>query len=350
MKGKRSIEYFLGANTFSGFYSLYDGFTDPTEGNYTWYIKGGPGSGKSSFMRQAASAAEQKGYTVEYILCSGDPSSLDGICIKEMKTAYVDATAPHVQEPALPGAAGRYIDLTQFYIDNARFDSTRIASLYRLYRKEYERAYDFLGAAELCLTERIMGAPGVNDLDRIRSLVNTTADRLIPQGEGYTEKKRFISAYTPMGKKQCIGTLLKTGKIQYIHSNAGFVDPFISCMAEDCRVRGQAFILLPDPLRPEYLEGIQIPGAKLSFLASDKNRSGVLDLDGTIRSDPEAAAGEEIRTRISLCSALIRQAEKHLKKAGDFHKELEDEYHPYIDFQALQRFTEEHIRKNFIND
>ena len=42
--------YFLGANTASGFRSLYGGFCRGA-GDYLRIVKGGPGTGKSGFMR-----------------------------------------------------------------------------------------------------------------------------------------------------------------------------------------------------------------------------------------------------------------------------------------------------------
>ena len=83
MEQKISRQFFLGANTGAGFVSLYPEFTNPGKGSFFWYIKGGPGNGKSTLMRRAAERAESAGLTVETILCSGDPDSLDGIFIPE---------------------------------------------------------------------------------------------------------------------------------------------------------------------------------------------------------------------------------------------------------------------------
>ena len=70
--------YFLGANTASGFLSLYDGFCRG-EGDYLRIVKGGPGTGKSGFMRAIGREAAKRGLDVEYVRCSGDPASLDGV-------------------------------------------------------------------------------------------------------------------------------------------------------------------------------------------------------------------------------------------------------------------------------
>ena len=38
--------------------------------------------------------AEEAGLETEYILCSGDPGSLDAVVIPALKAAVVDGTAP----------------------------------------------------------------------------------------------------------------------------------------------------------------------------------------------------------------------------------------------------------------
>lgn len=94
-----SLSYFLGANSCRGFYSLYDDMVSLPEIERLFIIKGGPGCGKSTFMKTIASAAENLGLNVERVLCSGDPSSLDGIYIPDRHLAYVDGTAPHAAVP-----------------------------------------------------------------------------------------------------------------------------------------------------------------------------------------------------------------------------------------------------------
>ena len=73
--------YFLGANACSGFYSGFDAFASEAATEKLFIIKGGPGCGKSGFMRSIASALLDRGLEVEVFLCSGDPDSLDGIYV-----------------------------------------------------------------------------------------------------------------------------------------------------------------------------------------------------------------------------------------------------------------------------
>lgn len=107
--------YFLGANGPDGFHSLYREFCPPDSGNFLWVIKGGPGCGKSTFMRMIGKAAEDAGLDVEYALCSSDPASLDGVLIPGWHVAYLDGTAPHTMDVDFPAASGAYLDLGSFY-------------------------------------------------------------------------------------------------------------------------------------------------------------------------------------------------------------------------------------------
>src|SRR5699024_5830701 len=147
MEKQQTTRWFLGANSAEGFRSLYEDFCRG-EGDFLRIIKGGPGCGKSSFMRHIGEAAEKKGLEVEYILCSGDPDSLDGVYIPALRLGYADGTAPHILDPACFGAGGDYLNLGAF-CDTARSrgEAARLEGLTAAYRAHYARAYSLLAAA-----------------------------------------------------------------------------------------------------------------------------------------------------------------------------------------------------------
>ena len=89
-----NIQYFLGANSPTGFYSLYDHLISPEEARAIYILKGGPGCGKSTLMRKIGAWAQEAGLETEYIICSGDPDSLDAVILPEKGVAIVDGTAP----------------------------------------------------------------------------------------------------------------------------------------------------------------------------------------------------------------------------------------------------------------
>ena len=141
--------YFIGANTGEGFVSCYDEFCPPESGVFLWVIKGGPGCGKSSFMKAIGRAAEQAGLDVDYVLCSGDPASVDGVFVPAWGVGYVDGTAPHVREVPYPAASGAYLDLGQFYRrDELAPKLPALMALSARYRAHYARAYEELQQAK----------------------------------------------------------------------------------------------------------------------------------------------------------------------------------------------------------
>ncbi len=58
---------FAGNNTAVGFYSYFDYLFNPEELDRIYILKGGPGVGKSSFMKKFAAKMLEKNYPVEYI-------------------------------------------------------------------------------------------------------------------------------------------------------------------------------------------------------------------------------------------------------------------------------------------
>ena len=64
MQAEAKVCFYLGANSPTGFYSLYDQLLEPEQAETIYILKGGPGCGKSSLMRRVAQAMEEKGASV----------------------------------------------------------------------------------------------------------------------------------------------------------------------------------------------------------------------------------------------------------------------------------------------
>ena len=94
----KPVYFFLGANSEEGFFSLYDQLLGGRLDDLM-ILKGGPGCGKSTFMRRVGAAMERAGERVVYINCSGDPDSLDAAIFLDRNAAIVDGTSPHAAAP-----------------------------------------------------------------------------------------------------------------------------------------------------------------------------------------------------------------------------------------------------------
>ena len=151
VEGKEPVRpaYFAAMNGRGGFTSFFEEifFCDSIKKRYI--IKGGPGTGKSSFMKRAALRAETGGAAVEYYYCSSDTSSLDGIVI-DSRIVLLDGTAPHCYDTALPGAIDEIVNLGEFW-RSAELErrGAEIAELSGRKKRAYASAYGFLrGAGE----------------------------------------------------------------------------------------------------------------------------------------------------------------------------------------------------------
>ncbi|HHW41108.1 MAG TPA: ATPase [Syntrophomonadaceae bacterium] len=92
-KGKVKM-VFPGGNTCLGFYSFYDNIIEP-DAKRIFVIKGGPGTGKSTFMRRIGEDLRDRGYDIELHCCSSDNDSLDAVVAPALGVALIDGTAPH---------------------------------------------------------------------------------------------------------------------------------------------------------------------------------------------------------------------------------------------------------------
>ncbi len=91
---------FFGSATING---SIDYINLLSAGTKRYFIKGRPGTGKSTFLKKVASAACDRGFHAECYHCSFDPDSFDMVVIRELNLCLFDATAPHEYDPSLPG-------------------------------------------------------------------------------------------------------------------------------------------------------------------------------------------------------------------------------------------------------
>lgn len=151
-KGK-TRKLFPGGNTAKGFYSFFQYILGD---NYTkrFILKGGPGVGKSTFMRGIGDYMLEHGFDVEEYHCPTDPDSLDAISIPKIGVALLDGTAPHIIEPQNPGITDDIVWLGDFW-DGARLLESKdeIIKLRKKASKLFEIAFSHLKEAGIAYDE-----------------------------------------------------------------------------------------------------------------------------------------------------------------------------------------------------
>ena len=89
------VRRFFGALTPGG---IHDFIPELTAGLKRYLIKGRPGSGKSTLMKEVMKKAVELGYDVDVYHCSLDVKSLDMVVVPELHFCLFDATSPHEYE------------------------------------------------------------------------------------------------------------------------------------------------------------------------------------------------------------------------------------------------------------
>ena len=63
------------------------------------FIKGRPGTGKSTFLKKLSKSLIDNGFDVEEYYCSFDKESLEMVISRELSFAVFDSTSPHEKFP-----------------------------------------------------------------------------------------------------------------------------------------------------------------------------------------------------------------------------------------------------------
>ena len=345
--------YFLGANTGAGYCSFFSHFLRQP-GRCVHILKGGPGCGKSTFLRRVGERAQQLGLHTVYLHCSGDPGSLDGVFFPETNTGYLDGTAPHVCDPVLFGITGDYLDLGAF-CRTKLLDTERIRQLSMDCPLFYRRAYEYLAAAAALDARKQPGLLFPEDRAAARRRAAGTALREF----GAVKKdavpgrfeKRFLRAITCEGRAAFPQTVEALAERVYLLDNdCGLAEDYLRVIREHALRRGLTLIVCPDPLLPERTEAVLVPDLHLAFLTADAELPCPHAAVRHIRLDaiPDSARLRALRTRMRADKRLQQQAIdaaiRQLQAAKLLHDELEAVYQPCMDFDALTAFTDQHLQ------
>lgn len=345
------IQYFLGGNTPSGFYSLYHQLSDPHRVRSLYILKGGAGCGKSSLMKRIARHGEAAGLEAERILCSGDPDSLDAVIFPALSAAVVDGTSPHVVEADYAGAVERYVDLSRFY-DRAALQPLRedIIAATGEYKGCYKRVYRCLGAAGELLRDRgdLVSSELVRQklAKRARGIIS----REIKKGteaEGALSQ-RFLTAITHRGPVALWDTVTdQADRIYQLSDSCGLAHHLLSPILSAALAAGQDAVACPDPMAPDRLAHLILPGLSLAFVTDSpdfpwtKKAHRRLRLDAMADGEQSQANRPRLRFSRKVATALTEEAVAGLAQAKAAHDKLESLYNPHVDFEGVYQLADE---------
>lgn len=343
---------FLGANTPQGFRSEYATLQNDPRIRRLLIIKGGPGCGKSTLMKTLGTRAEECGWEVERIFCSSDPDSLDGVLIPELGLALTDGTAPHVVEPKICGCGENYVNLGRCYRETElRALTPAIRAAQAANAACYGPVYGCLrGAAALAEARR-----GLLGRERIRAVTKDALGQLLPEklpqsDQQGTKRRVYFSGITPKGL-----LTLDPGveRLWAIHDGNGVGGELLRQIEQCFTGAGEDVVLGMDPLNPDAVEAVIVPGRDLGWIRVRPAFQGCrqamlrLDLDSALEDDLPSDTLDGLRELAAMETRLLRQSVAWLRRAKSNHDLMEELYRPAVDFAAVTRETELLCRELF---
>jgi Predicted nucleotide kinase len=355
---------FPGGNTSYGFKSYYEYIMPVEDARRIFVIKGGPGVGKSTFMKKIADDMLERGFDIEYHHCSSDNNSVDGIVIPQLKIALIDGTAPHVLDPRCPGAVDEIVNLGVCWdVEAMSAHKDKIIQANKDISRHYKTAYSLLSEARMAYNEwesyiyESLSRPLYNKA--VREFINTVFQE-VPGNYCVSHRPRhlFASAITPDGVKNYIDTLIKPDMNVYcLEGQPGScVNEAIGYAAKYAVDIGLFTEQFHCPFEPQNLDMVLIPKINAALvnttgpfhISPDKIDKSLVKgtvnfndfLDQTLLNKYKSDIDDAKQRFYS----LIEKAVGHISKSKAEHDNMETFYVSSMDFDKVQE-----IRKEILN-
>ena len=349
--------YFAASNSTVGFISYYEELFRTSRIGHIWAVKGGPGTGKSHFLREVSDHAVAIGWHCEYIYCSSDPDSLDAVILaREGKDsiALLDATSPHLFEPLCPGAWEDIVNLGQFW--NSEILSSRRAEIEQLNREKreaYRRAYRYLNGYGDLRANRDDLVRAYVRRDKIAALAQKLL-RELPTGEQYSAQPALIHSLGMRGEVGLDTYFHEAEEIYIISDCYGAAQYLMLELGKLVSQKNLSVRISHDPVEAEKIDGLFLCQSGLAFVVCPEEECDYPHHRISMRRFVDTSAMKRVRRELRvgdrISRALRADALDALEKVREVHFRLEDIYSAAMDFAAKESFTKAFCQKLFADE
>ncbi len=352
-----ALQYFLGANSPNGFVGRFNDFLYDKNDITVFLIKGGPGSGKSTFMKKVSKALEDKNHKVEQIICSSDPNSLDGVISYDAKIAIFDATLPHSMEPVYIGANQRIVNISQFFDnDYLHENKDEIMKLIDKNSAFHKGAVSYILSASNLIADSYQNVNSILNLAKLENYTKKIIRASIPKKSGIgKEKVRFISAITNQGIKVCEESITaQANKIYMLNDPYGVLAKNMLPYIRQYLLKNGYDIIVSYCVMAafEKCEHIIVPELSLAFCVNNMfhkiqsaNGKTINYFNFVDKNDLLQKKGQ-LKFNQKASFNLVKQASFQMVKAKENHDEIEKFYIKATDFKKVDELLNKFIETN----
>ncbi len=352
-----ALKYFLAANSCEGFVSAFDKCYDATDGWRAYIIKGGPGTGKSSFMKYIVSKAMDNNIKVELCPCSSDPDSLDAVILPQKKLVLLDGTAPHTVDPDYPGICEQIINLGDFWSTQKLSGvSDTIIKLTDKNKLLHKAAARYLQAAGSLITDSLKISDACTDKEKALTYAKNLCRKYVPITDRKgKEWERFLCGITPRGVVSYARTALAYNKCIIIKDDYGSASGIIIKTLRDyALMAGYEIISVKNSFLPSRLyDAVIIPELSLSIIREYDFQNLTTDIRRIhsrrfIRIKSLNKSRERLKFNNKATNELLLSAIELLREAKTVHDTLEKQYITAMDFNSVALLAEKLANSIFI--
>jgi Cdc6-like AAA superfamily ATPase len=346
------INYYACANSARGFISFFD--DNIKELDKLYILKGGPGTGKSTLMKNIGNEWYNRGFDIEYIHCSSDNHSIDGVIIPTLSIGVVDGTAPHIIEPKAPGAIEEYVNL------GAAWDSKKLAlhknkilDIKKEIASCYTSAYEYFRNGLNIHDEWEKIYIDNIDFNKLNDITNSLISKFFndkrPERKG-SVKNRFFGGATPEGSVDFVTNLTECIEKRYfIKGRPGSgKSTMLRKIAQAAEEKGYDVEIYHCGFDPNSLDMVVVRDLNIAIFDStapheyfpNRDSDEIVDVYAlAINPGTDEKYKDELDSIISRYKLAVSSGIIQLANAKKLHDDLENIYIDAMDFNKVNKIA-----------
>lgn len=353
-----SEKYFLGAMTQNGFSTEF-GKIIKNKDFFTYILKGGAGTGKSSLMKKIAADFECDEDVVRFY-CSSDPNSLDAVVLKQSKAAIVDGTSPHVFDPDYPGACQKIVNLGEHWDEEKlKSQKDKITEVTDKNHSLHARSKRYAAAlSNVCFDTYFCGNNCLLNKKLDGFISRFTRKILGKKGSGTgSSSMRQLTALTEFGCITQTETLEDYLDVYYLYDDLySCTNIVIKSISDEAQKRGYDVILCPSVVfNNSIFEHLLIPELGIALVSNSpmtklsEGSGRKLNLMRFYDKDKLAKIKPRLKLNAVTAHDLADEVYDTIRNAKVVHDDIEKIYIDAMDFAEIDKVYESisaDIRKN----